>query len=311
MITIAKNITEALAAKGEIRAGGTDFQERRRSRVSMGDIVDITRIPDLHQIEKQADGSTSIGALATVSQVGQHEYLQQHYPALTLPAQALATPQIREMASMGGVLAQRNRCWYYRHPDFECYKKGGDSCPAREGNHHFGVCFDLGPCAFPHASSIGMALLTYDASLSISSGRQMSIKDFFGDGKLSSKDNTLDEGEIITHIHLPTPMTMEKAAYFRLMSRAWAEWPLVEVAVRLALDGEVITNAKVAIGGVANIPFRLFEVERALIGQTASSPLFSTAAQLSTKNANPLPQTQYKVAMVERSVLNALEMAVE
>ena len=151
----ASNIEEVNKTKGEIRAGGTDIQERLRSRVTTGEIIDIARIDGLDNIETAEDGSTKIGAMAIIADVGRNEYIQENYPALALPAQALANPQTRETGTMGGVLCQRNRCWYYRHPDFSCYKKGGDSCPAREGNHHFGVCIDLGDCVFPHPSSIG------------------------------------------------------------------------------------------------------------------------------------------------------------
>ena len=155
MITIAKDIKDVEKAVGEIRAGGTDFQERRRSKVSRGAIIDITRLPELDQIDANAEGSLSIGALVTIEDIGTNELIQESYPGLALPAQTLATPQIRRMGTMGGVLCQRTRCWYYRHPDFSCYKKGGDSCVAREGNHHFGVCFDFGPARLIPDSSPG------------------------------------------------------------------------------------------------------------------------------------------------------------
>ena len=194
----AQSIDEAVAASGEFRAGGTDLQERIRSGHHHGSLVDIQGLPDLDQIQFHSEGVT-LGALARLDQVGRHARLQSEYPALTLPAQTLATPQIRSMGTLGGVLCQRTRCWYYRHPDLDCPKKGGtEGCPAREGNHHFGVCFDFGPCVHPHPSSIGCALLTYDAEIDVQGRGRISVAELFGDGKDVTRDHTLDEGQLIS-----------------------------------------------------------------------------------------------------------------
>jgi xanthine dehydrogenase YagS FAD-binding subunit len=309
MHTNARTIEEATGAPGEFRAGGTDLQERLRNHLATGDLVDILSIPDLDRIVCD-DAGTSIGALTTVGQVGADERIRRGYPALAAPAQTLATPQIRAMATMGGVLCQRTRCWYYRHPDLGCPKKGSaGSCPAREGNHRFGVCFDFGPCVHPHPSSIGCALLTYDAEVEVAGRGRLAVADLFGDGSDGTRDHVLREGELITQVHLPPAIPGEKAAYFRQMSRKWAEWPLVEVVVRLLLDDVTVRDAKVGIGGVANIPFRLAEVEAALVGNAATAELFATASALSIQRASPLPQTAYKLEMVVASVREALESA--
>lgn len=305
----ATNIEEVNKTKGEIRAGGTDIQERLRSRVTTGEIIDIARIEGLDNIETADDSSTKIGALAIIADVGRNEHIQENYPALALPAQILANPQTRETGTMGGVLCQRTRCWYYRHPNFSCYKKGGDSCPAREGNHHFGVCIDLGPCVFPHPSSIGLALLAYDAEIEFNGKEKISTEEFFGDGTDPSHDNTLKNGEMVTGIFMPTPVKDEKVSYFRLMSRKWAEWALIEIIVRLKIDGETIKDAKVAVNGAANIPLRLNNVEEFLIGKDTSEETFKTASEKATEKTNPLPQTKYKVEMLKNGLLHSLEAA--
>ncbi len=307
--TKADSIAAAVAATGEFRAGGTDLQERVHSGIATGALVDIQTLPDLDRIEFHQHGVT-IGALARVADAGCHPRLQQEYPAFTLPAQTLATPQIRRMATLGGVLCQRTRCWYFRHPDLGCPKKGNaETCSARAGNHHLGVCFDFGPCVHPHPSSIGCALLTYDAELEVTGRGRMALKDLYGDGSDATRDHTLGEGELITQIHLPAAAAGERASYQRQMSRAWAEWPLVEVVVRLMIRGEVIQGARVGIGGVANIPFRLTEVEDALVGRPLSQDAFEAAARLSIQRASPLPQTGYKLDMVVGLVLEGLESA--
>ncbi|MEZ4302463.1 MAG: FAD binding domain-containing protein [Polyangiaceae bacterium] len=308
MYTRAKTLSDVSHPRTELRAGGTDLQERLRTGVASLPLVDISRIPGLDRVHLRGDGA-DLGALVTIREVGAHPDLQQRYPALTLPAQLLATPQARMRGTMGGVLCQRTRCWYYRNPEMACPKKGNaERCPSREGNHHFGVCFDFGPCVYPHPSSIGCALLTYDASLSVTGRGRITVSELYGDGT-AYRDHTLEPGEMITAIHLPAPAPGERGGYQRLMSRALAEWPLVEVVVRLVVDDDKIRLARVAVGGVANIPFRLTEVEQALEGQPPSDSHLEAAARLATRRASPLPQTHYKVAMVEALVLSTLQQA--
>ena len=305
MYTRAKTIEDVTGSQAELRAGGTDLQERLRSGVSRLPIVDVQRIEGLHQVEIREDG-VEIGALVTIREVGEHPELRATYPALTLPAQLLATPQARSRGTMGGVLCQQTRCWYFRNPHLGCPKKGNATeCPSREGNHDFGVVFDFGPCVYPHPSSIGAALLTYDATLSVAGRGQITVTDLYGDGSALA-DHQLGPGEMITHVHLPAPVAGEKGAYQRLMSRALAEWPLVEVVVRLVVNDGRIELARVAVGGVANIPFRLTEVESALQGKPATDEVLEAAAQRSTERAQPLPGTGYKVAMVEALVASTL-----
>lgn len=309
MYTNAKSVDEATAAKGEFRAGGTDLQERLRSRIASLPIVDIQHVKGLDRIEFHDQGCT-IGALTTIDAVGANEDVRSRYPALALPALTLATPQIRNAGTMGGVLCQRTRCWYYRHPELGCPKKGNsDACSAREGNHHFGVCFDLGPCVHPHPSTIGAALLTYDAKIEVVNRGRITMDELFGDGTDPTRDHCLNEGELITHVHLSTGTVGERAAYQRQMSREWAEWPLVEVVVRLIIESDRIQDARIAMGGVANRPIRLPHVEARLQGQTPSDELFRAAAEDSIANANPLPQTEYKLPMVVNLVRSTLEAA--
>jgi len=324
--TMATTLEAALLAEGEMRAGGTDVQERRRTlkghynsgvSISRTPIIDISRLPELNMIEREPNGATSIGALVKIATVGADKAIRQDYPGLAMPAETLATPQIRNMGTMGGVLLQQTRCWYYRHPAFTCYKKGGNSCPARNGNNQFGVCFDLGPCVYPHPSSIGMVLLAYGAEVEVygpgdsSASEILAIADLYGDGSDATREHQLQAGQILTHIHLPPPRPNEQAAYFRLMSRAWAEWPLVECIARLVITDGIIEFARVAIGGVANIPLQLPHVQTALEGVASTHATLEAAAQLATKHANPLPQTAYKVQMVYGTVLETLQRAVE
>ena len=151
----------------EFRAAGTDLSERRRSGVSCGPIVDLGATPGTIGIDWAADGSARIGAFTSIATIASDPRLRDAYPGIAAAAQGLATPQIRHMATLGGNLAQRSRCWYFRNPQVGCLKKGGSDCPARSGNHLYHVAFDLGPCVAPHPSTMAMALLAYDATIVI------------------------------------------------------------------------------------------------------------------------------------------------
>jgi xanthine dehydrogenase YagS FAD-binding subunit len=308
MITLIQNTEEVALAPGEIRAGGTDLQERLRSRITRSSIVDISRLPGLETIDHEAEGTT-LGALTKVADIGRSEHIISNYPALAFPAQLLATPQIREMATLGGVLCQRNRCWYYRNPHFDCYKKGGDHCPARVGNYELGTCVDSGPCIAPHPSSIGLALLTYDAEVEVTGRGRITIADLYGDGSDPTHDHTLQPGEMIMHVYLPAPASGERAGYHRQMSRALAEWPLVEVVVRLLLDGDTIREARVAVNGLANRPVRLPAAEKSLAGKKTTEEAFDAAAEAAIAGLVPLPMTAYKVGMIRAGIVAALTTA--
>jgi xanthine dehydrogenase YagS FAD-binding subunit len=308
-LTIATK-TADVSPEGEILAGGTDLSERLRSGISSEPLVDVSRVPGLDSIDGAGTDPMTIGALVTVAAVGSSERVQRDYPALAAPAQTLATPQIRAMGTMGGVLCQHSRCWYYRHPHLRCFKNGGDSCPARDGNNQYGVAFDLGPCVYPHPSSIALALMAYDATFDTTARRGVPIEDLYGDGSDPTRDHLLDAGEMLTSVTLPPPASGERSAYVRLMSRVWAEWPLVECVARLVVHDDTIDEARVCIGAVANIPLRLPEVEAALTGRAPTAETFAAAADHATDRANPLDQTRYKLPMITATVLETLEQAV-
>lgn len=310
-LTMATTLEEANTASGEIRAGGTDLMDRRRHHISTGDIIDITKIGGMNAIEAIKEGGYRIGAQVKLDTVANDKTMIEHYPSLAMASGALATPQIRYMATMGGVILQTNRCWYFRHEGFqECYKKGGDSCPARDGDHRFGVAFDISPCAFPHPSTVGMVLMNYDAQVEINGSQVRSIHDVYGDGKDPSVTHTLKAGEILTHIRLPQPVADERASYFRSISRTRAEWALVEASVRMVVDDrDTITMARVAIGGVAHIPLLLPHVNAVLEGQKATDDTFERAAKAAIEGANPLPQTRYKIPLIYGTVLETLQRA--
>jgi xanthine dehydrogenase YagS FAD-binding subunit len=303
-------LEEAARVDGEYRAGGTDLLARRRLGLHSGVVVDLTRIPGLVGVEQLDDG-VRIGALTRIADVATAPIIAGSYPALASTAGSLATPQIRAAGTVGGNLLQRNRCPYYRHPHFSCFKSGGDSCPARFGDHSHGVVFDLGPCVSPHPSSIGAALLTYDAEVDVTGRGRIPVAEVFGDGSDGQRDHQLGPGEVLVAIHLPAPWEGERAAYQRVTSRALAEWPIVEAVCRLTLDdGGRISRAGVAVGGVAPVPLRSRAVEEALVGVAASDrSAIEEAAREVADGADPLPQTGHKVPLLIALVADVIESA--
>ena len=290
----------------EFLAGGTDLLERRRSGVSRGPITNLARTVENTRIAWKEDGAAIIGSHVSIAEVASDPRLALAYPGLAEAAAGLATPQIRNIGTIGGNLAQRSRCWYYRNPHMSCLKKGDDTCPARSGNHLYGVIFDLGPCVAPHPSTLGAALLAYDATVTTSIRKDLMIADLYGDGGDGTRDHTLGFEEQILAVNLPPPVEGERAAYRRAISRIYAEWPLVEVVVRIVLEDDVVRLISIAAGGIAPIPLRLHAVEEMLISSRFDEMRTAAAAKHAATDAQPLPLTGYKVSLLEGLVASIL-----
>ena len=291
----------------EFRAAGTDLSERRRSGVSKGPLMDIVPASDISGMNWGGDGTLRIGAYTTIAAIAADRSIAAAYPGIAASAQGLATPQIRHLATLGGNIAQRSRCWYYRNPHIACLKKGGTDCPARDGNHLYHVAFDLGPCVAPHPSTMAAALLAYDATIITYTRSGLSIPDVLGDGSNGTVDNLLQPGEMIRGIELPKPLEGERAFYKRAISRAYAEWPLVEICARAVIKDGTFQFIRLTAGGIAPVPLRLKAAEGAVQGKAANALNIEVAAKLATSGAKPLPMTGYKLDLLEGVVRDVLE----
>jgi xanthine dehydrogenase YagS FAD-binding subunit len=302
----ATHAIRAGEVRAEFRAAGTDLSERRRSGISRGPLIDLEASPDTIGTEWKADGAARIGALMTIADIAGNRKIAAGYPGLAAAAAGLATPQIRHLATLGGNLAQRSRCWYFRNPQIACLKKGSATCPARTGNHLYSVAFDLGPCIAPHPSTMAAALLAYEATATTSLRQDLPIAQLLGDGSNGRVDNALEPGEVIKSIQLPPPLTGEVGLYKRAISRTHAEWPLVELVVRSVIAGGSFQLLRIAAGGVAPVPLRLRAAEAAAQDARATVATVSEAAERSIKDANPLPQTRYKLDLLRGLVFDLL-----
>lgn len=291
----------------EFRAAGTDLSERRRSGVSRGPLIDIAPAAAPAGVQTEPDGGMRVGALTTIAALAADDVIRIAYPGLAAAAAALATPQVRRMATVGGNIAQRNRCWYFRNPEIACLKKGGDGCPAREGNALYAVAFDSAPCVAPHPSTLAAALIAYDARVDTNRRRDLPIAEALGDGRAASAETALEPGELITAVRLPAPVAGECAAYKRAIGRAHSEWPLVELVVSAKFEAGAFARLRLVAGGVAPVPLRLRAAEAAAVGKPTSPDTIAAAAAASIEGANPLPQSRYKLDLLHGLVRDLLE----
>jgi xanthine dehydrogenase YagS FAD-binding subunit len=311
------------------RAGGTDLAACLAvGAIGPGPYVDLLDVTELRGISWAGDGSARIGAMTTVAELGTDPRFAGAYPGVAAAARALATPQIRGTATLGGNLLQRNRCSYLRNPAFDCFQTGGDSCPARTGDHLRGVVVDQGPCVAPHPSSLAVALLAYDATAHVwegpgsgsgvepatGSGDERGVAQLY-DGADPTRDHVLADGDLLVAVSLPVPVPGERAAHLRAAGRSRAEWPLVEAVVRLeCADGGAgpVVRAALAVGSVARTPLRLPGVERALVGSVPgreAGPAVAEAWDGVAELCSPLPATGYKVPLLRATVQDVVARA--
>ncbi|MBV9669848.1 MAG: FAD binding domain-containing protein, partial [Acidobacteriales bacterium] len=260
----------------------------------------------LDRIGESANGVV-IGPLVTLAQIADHAMLRERYPALADAALWAATPQIRNMATLGGNLAQRPRCWYFRNEEYLCRKKGGTRCFAQDGENQNHAIFDNRTCAIVHPSGAAVPLVAYGASLEITNAkgkRQVALEKFFTTPEEDvTRENILQSGDIITAITLP-PARGLRSAYHKEMEKQSFDWPLADVAV-------VLSDAKAAVvlGAAAPVPYRAAQAEARLAGQTITPQLAAEAARAAVANATPLAKNGYKVpifeAVIRRTILKA------
>jgi xanthine dehydrogenase YagS FAD-binding subunit len=303
----------SVPSDAEIKAGGVDLVDRMKEGIdSPKTVVSILEIAGHDRIE--AGPPAKIGALATLAAIADDPGLRKAYPALAAAASGAATPQIRHMATLGGNLCQRPRCWYYRLEEFDCSKKGGRECFAREGENRFHAIFDTDlTCCCVHPSATGTALLAYGASLEIvgpKGTRKLPIDQFFHRPVTDpTRENTLVAGEIVAAVAIPAPAAGARSAYRKLKEKESFDWPLVETCVDLTIDGGVVRSARVVFGSVAPTPYRSKAAEAALVGGRTGDDLARRAAEAAIADARPLTQNAYKVTLAKVELERALRQA--
>ena len=301
--------------QSKVIAGGTDLVGEMKDYVeSPKRLVNLKSIPGLDQIEVDDQGVT-IGAMTTLTDIAEHTDIQKNYAALAQSAGVVASPQIRNVGTLGGNLCQRPRCWYYRDPDTICLKKGGDVCYALSGLNKYHAIFGGGPVYIVHPSDIAPALVALGAEVTIlgaSGERTVPMEDFFILPTVANpfRENILASNEIITRIRVPKPDTNTTSFYLKLHERGSFDFALVSVAGVFQIQGKKCQQLSLVLGGVAPTPWRSSEAEQVLRGQVISETLAQRAGEAAVKNADPMSDNGYKVTLTQNLIKRAAMMAI-
>lgn len=293
-------------------AGGSDLLALVKERIVQPDVlINLRGLQNASQVTSSG-GVVTIGAGITLDALSRHETIRAQFPALAEAAGSVATPQIRNVGTIGGNVAQRPWCWYYRN-GFPCYKNGGNQCFSFAGENQFHAIFGGGPSYIVHPSDTAPALMALDATFRIagpSGERTVSAKDFFVlPRQNAAQENVLGADDVLVSIQLPAALAGARGRYHKVLDReAWTH-AVVSAAVVLKMDGDVCRSARVVLGGVAPIPWRLPEVEKLLTGQRITEDLAVRAGTASVAGARALSKNAYKLPLtkgvVRRAILEA------
>lgn len=297
--------------------GGTNLVDLMKLHVqNPALLVDINALP-LSQIQEVEGGGLSIGALVRNSDLANHPLVRERYPVLSEALLAGASPQLRNMATVGGNILQRTRCSYFRDVSQPCNKRQpGSGCGALDGyNRMHAVLGGSEKCIAANPSDMCVALAALDATVHLKGAqgeRQVPFTDFhLLPGAHPERETVLQPGELITHVTLPPSRAAARSRYLKVRDRASYAFALASVAVALELDGKTIKDARVALGGVGTKPWRSREAEKALIGHPADEVRFKAAAAAAMKGAKPRTHNAFKIELARRTLVRALSLAAE
>jgi len=291
---------------GMVLAGGTDLIGMMKDRVmSPKVVVNVKALAELKGIGQAATG-VRIGATVTLDEIASNPIVRAQFPSLVQAALGVASPQIRNMGTLGGDLCQRPRCWYYRNGFGLLGTKNGESLiPKGENRYH--AIFGGGPAYFVSPSSFGPALVALDAKVKIASAkgvREVAAKDFFVvPTSDSQRETAIMPGEIVTEIMIPTGA---KNATYEVRERDGLDWPLATASVALKMTGIRIASAKIVLGHVAPTPWAAAAAEAALVGKSIDEAVAEAAGTAAIQGASPLSQNDYKVQLARICVKRAL-----
>jgi xanthine dehydrogenase YagS FAD-binding subunit len=292
-------------------AGGTNVVDLMKCGVSNPPVlIDISKVP-LSWIEFGTD-RLRIGSLASNSDVAHQSEIAERLPMLARAFLSAASPQLRNMATVGGNILQRTRCPYFRDTSSACNKRHpGDGCDAFEGYHRMHAILGTSDaCIATHPSDAAVALVALDAIVEVvgpSGTRRITLEDFYTlPEETPNVENTLEAGELIVAVEIPFGRAQRHSTYLKVRDRASYEFALVSVAAGLEFDGERIASARIALGGVATIPWRVRAAEDALVG-TSGDTAFGSAAEIALRHAVPRRDNAFKVELAKRAIVRALE----
>ena len=312
----ARSLDEAVSSlkryggRAGLMAGGTDLLGRMKDRILPEypeAVINLKSIPGLDFIE-ETDGTLKIGSLTRLADIADHELIQSSYTALAEAAGRTASPHLREMGTLGGNICQDIRCWYYRNPNnrFPCLRKGGGRCYAIDGDNRyhsiFGASVEEG-CFAVHPSDTAPALIALNAMIKTTK-RTILAEDFFQVG--ITQTTILDNDELVPEIQIPRPADSVKSAFLKFAIRKSIDFPIVNCAAMITVDGGRASAARICLNAVYVTPYRAVEAENAVIGQNVDGRQAETAADLAVSEARPMSHNGYMVQIARTLVKRAI-----
>jgi len=313
--TVSEELYQSSNEAAIFKSGGIDVLDWvKEGLLKPQKIINIRNIPGLDKINYDRKEGLSIGSNVTLAEIASNEMIKENYLALHQAVAAAATPQLRNMSTLGGNLAQRNRCWYFRSTDHDCFRKGGDRCFARHsetGQNENHAILDNGSCVSVHASSISTALMAFNATVVIvnheGKKKEVLMDDFFVSASQDiSMETILQPKEMITDIILPAPKKNTKSYYIKQGVRESYDWSLGDVAIVMEVSGNTCKSASIVLGAAAPIPYRSNEAEQAMENETINGDNALAAAKAAMSKARPLSKNGYKVPLFVSIIKQAI-----
>ena len=299
---------QLVADKGAYLAGGNDLLGLLKEYlVSPNILVNIKSLPGLDKIERGGKIWT-IGSLVTVAQIEDDAEVKKVFPGLHEAASEVASQQIRNVATVGGNLAQHSRCWYFRHRDTVCLKKNGDLCYARNGENRYHSLFTGNPCISPVVSSLATIFTTLDATaIVLRDGKEtrMSMAELYQRAwENPLAHNSLNNGDLILRVEIPT--TRSRSAYMQISDKHAFDWALVSCAAAAEVVDGKLKSPRVALGSISPVPHQVEAANSFLDGKILDDATASQAADLILKDAKPLEHNAYKMPMAHALIRRTL-----
>ncbi|NOX85036.1 MAG: molybdopterin-binding protein [Chlorobi bacterium] len=294
------------------KASGIDLLDLMKEGLSgPAKVVGIRNIPGLDEISFDPEKGLRVGAMVTLSQISGDDRIKANYLALHQAASRAATPQIRNMATLGGNLAQRTHCWYFRSKELVCFRKGSSTCFAHVGENENHAIMSYGYCVSIHSSSLATALMAFDSIVEIKDKdgkiRLVPIKNFFVLPTVDrTRENILEPGELMTAVILPAPKRNTVSYYIKMGSRKSQDWPMAEVAVVAELSGNVCKSVNVALGAAAPVPLISKLANDSITGKTITEATAAEAGRAAMQIALPLSENGYKIPVFQTIIKRAL-----
>jgi xanthine dehydrogenase YagS FAD-binding subunit len=294
-------------------AGGQDLLTTMKEYITRPTrVVNLKSIRGLNRVESDGNGGLRIGALVTLNQLAEDANVRRTFPGLAEAAHSIGTPQIRNLGTVGGNLCQRPRCWYFRLEDVVCLKKGGSECYAATGENKYHAIFGGGPSYIVHPSDLAPMLVALGASVNVTGGdgtRTIPLDKFFtlpSDGNLR-RENVLKNHEIITDVVVPASKFAANSTYLKFKERDSMDFAMSAVAAAVTLGPDkTVSEARIVLGGVAPIPWRVPKAEAALVGKTMNKELLAEVGKVALEGAEPLARNAYKIPLTQTLVRRAL-----